>query len=243
MADQPEPIAVRIRRFRRSMAGCDTQKSFAAALGIDQQRLSGYENGTRVPHSVIASMVAMGANPFWLLFGEGEMRMGTPAGEALRSQGVRVVNAGGAPADDRQLAEFYALPLYADESAVATPPDRREAEIEGPAILHRAWCPHPAETDYVRVRTTGHSMEPTLPPGSIVTVDRAQTDPDEHHLVGKVVAIALAGGSVALRRLQRTERGGFVGVPDNPSPTDKAVHLGAGDRIIGLVQTVHARIG
>ena len=33
--------------------------------------------------------------------------------------------------------------------------------IEGPAIIHKSWCPHPDSTDYVRVK--GDSMEPGIP--------------------------------------------------------------------------------
>lgn len=234
-------IAQRVREFRMATAGCSTQQAFAAALGIDQQRLSGYENGTKVPHHVIASMVRMGANPYWLLFGEGDMRGGPGTDEDVRDMNIKAVSMQTAGVDERAMAEFYVLPLYADEVAAGQPLEMRDTEIEGPAIIHRAWCPHPRETDYVRVHATGTSMEPTVPAGSIVTIDRAETDPER--LVGKVAAIAMREGGVTLKRLQRAERGGFVGVPDNPSNENKAIALGDGDRIIGLVQTVHARIG
>jgi phage repressor protein C with HTH and peptisase S24 domain len=138
------------------------------------------------------------------------------------------------------MAEFYVLPLYADEVAAGTPREMRDAEIEGPAVIHRAWCPHPSQTDYVRVHATGTSMEPTIPAGSIVTIDRSQTDPSR--LTGRVVALGLADGGVTLKRLTRTARGGFLGVPDNPSEEHRAIHLEEGDRIVGLVRTVHARL-
>jgi len=240
---EPDPISERIRTFRRSLVGCETQAAFAQALGIDQQRLSGYENGTRVPHHVIAGMVRLGVNPYWLLFGEGEMRGGPTSTEALREMSIRILNVTTANPSERQIAELYALPLYADERAAALPQERRDIVIEGPAIIHRAWCPHPRQTDYVRVRSTGASMEPTVPAGAIVTIDRSLTTPEADHLVGKVVAIALIEGGVLLRRLRRTERGGYVGVPDNPSSENRAVQLSAEDRILGLVQTVHAHIG
>ncbi|MBN2713082.1 MAG: hypothetical protein JXR97_11725 [Planctomycetes bacterium] len=240
-SDNLKTIAMRMKHFRKHFGGCETQQAFAQALGIDQQRLSGYENGTRVPHHVISALVRMGANPYWLLFGEGEMRGGPTSGEDVREMAIKAVSVNAASVDDRQLAEFYVLPLYSDEVAAGTPLEVRDTEIEGPAIIHRAWCPHPESTDYVRVSASGTSMEPTIPAGAIVTIDRSENDPEK--LIGKVAAIGLREGGVTLKRLQRTERGGYVGVPDNPTFENRAVALQDGDRIIGMVQTVHARLG
>jgi len=169
------------------------------------------------------------------------MRGGPNATENVRDMAIKAISLTSAEVDDRQLAEFYILPLYSDEVAAGVPREVRDTEIEGPAIIHRAWCPHPRETDYVRVHSSGNSMEPTIPAGAIVTIDRAENEPER--LVGKAVAISLREGGVTLKRLQRTARGGFVGVPDNPTHENRAIHLDDGDRIIGLVQTVHARIG
>lgn len=235
-------LAERLRKFRKSCHGVTTQQAFAAALGIDQQRLSGYENGTRLPHQVLANLVRMGANPYWLLFEEGEMRDGPTSTEDVREMSIKVINAGMASVDDLQMSEFYVLPLYSDEVAAGSPRDMRDTEIEGPAIIHCAWCPNPEETDYVRVASTGDSMEPTIPAGAIVTIDRTQNEPAE--LIGKIVAIGMHEGGVTLKRLRQDERGNFIGVPDNPTLRNQPVCLTEeGDRIIGQVQTVHARIG
>ncbi len=233
-------IGLRLREFRKSCTGIETQQAFAAAIGIDQQRLSGYENGTRVPHHVIAALVRLGANPYWLLFGEGAMRASAGAGEQLRKMTVSAVNPGDAVYEERAFAEFYVLPLYSDEVAAGQPLEMRDTEIEGPAIIHRAWCPHPEATDYVRVHSSGTSMEPTIPAGSIVTIDRSRTDPEM--LLGKIVAIAVHEGGVTLKRLRRTERGGYIGMPDNPTPDNHPVAIADNDRVVGLVQTVHARL-
>lgn len=243
--DTPPPsddngIGTRLRLFRKSCQGLSTQKSFAERLHIDQQRLSGYENSTRIPHHVIAALVRMGANPHWLLFGEGPMRRDdNDEGDGLRATGLRVVAAAGLSVEQRRLAEFHVLPLYSDEVAAGTPREMRDTEIEGPAVIHRDWCPNPETTDYVRVHSTGDSMVPTIPPGAMVTIDRSHTDPET--MVGKVVAIGLREGGVTLKRLRRDGRGGFVGVPDNGNG-HAAVPLAEGDRIVGLVRTVHARL-
>lgn len=238
MADNSETIGERIKKFRKTCSGFSTQQGFAQAINIDQQRLSGYENGTRVPHHVVAAIIRLGANAQWLLFGEGDMRGRNVSAEGYRDLSLKVVSHTAVSFTERQLAEFYVLPLYADEVAAGQPLEVRDTEIEGPAIIHRAWCPNPSQTDYVRVHATGRSMEPTIPAGAIVTIDRSEVDPER--LLGKIVAIGRRESGVTLKRLRRTERGGYVGLPDNPSLDHHAVHLEEGDRIIGLVRTVHA---
>lgn len=238
--DTNTTIGARIRLFRQTFSGISTQSAFAEALGVDQQRLSGYENGTKVPHTIIATMVRFGANPHWLLFGEGSMRTNAAEGEAWRQRELRAVVAQPNLIKklDSTLPEFCILPLYADESAIAMPPDARDIEVEGPAVVHSSWCPHPSSTDCLRVASSGVSMQPTIPAGAMVTVDRTQTDPNR--LEGKIVAIGLREGGVTLKRLRRTKRGDYIGMPDNPESLPICIE--EGDRILGIVQTIHARI-
>ena len=235
-----ESIAKRIRLFRKSVHGCSTQKEFATALGIDQQRLSEYENRTRVPHHVVAAMIRMGANLYWLLFGEGTMR-GTPdTGEMSATATSRPSTLRGVCFRLATRRVLYSPP-HADEIAAGQSRESRSTEIEGPAILHRAWCPHPQETECLRVVSTGNSMEPMIPAGAVVTIDRAECDPER--LIGKVMAVGLREGGVTLKRLQRNSRGGYVGVPDNQGADHTVVAIDDGDRLLGVVQTVNARIG
>jgi phage repressor protein C with HTH and peptisase S24 domain len=246
-------MASRMRTFREHYKGGVTQSAFSKALGIDQQRLSTYEVGTRVPHTVIAGLMELGANPEWLLLGVGPMFREAERAEAIRRLDLRVAESApayaGKPGDDddaaggveKALSDFYVLPLYADEAAAGEPLEMRDTEIEGPAIIHRNWCPHPDQTDYVRIAATGASMEPTIPAGAIVTIDRSAADPER--LLGRIVGIGLRDDGVTIKRLRRTERGGYVGVPDNPDPEFRTIHLEEGDRIIGQVNTVHAWVG
>lgn len=238
----PGSIAQRIRDFRATCPGITTQQEFAQALGIDQQRLSGYEHGTRVPAHVLAALVTLGANPYWLLFGEGSMRKGDTS-EDIRDatlKEVSAINASQHKFSQEQLAEFYILPLYSDEVAAGEPLGVRDTEIEGPAIIHRSWCPNPQQTDCLRISQTGNSMEPTIPAGSMVTIDRSCTNPE--NLLGKIIAIVKHEGGVTIKRLQKTERNKYVGIPDNPGPDNLPIPLEEGDRIAGLVRTVHARL-
>lgn len=238
-------LAERLKQFRTRYKGGITQKAFADELEIDQQRLSSYEMGTRVPHQVVASLMKLGAACDWLLFGEGPMFIEKEQVREIRELQLRLArDAGAGDANgkvEKGLSDFYVLPLYADEAAAGEPMEMRDTEIEGPAIIHRDWCPHPQETDYVRISRLGTSMEPTIPAGSIVTIDRSLTNPDL--LAGKVVAIVKQGGGVTIKRLVRDERGMFVGQPDNPSEQNRPIRIEEGDRIVGKVTTVHAWIG
>lgn len=233
-------IAYRLKLFRENYRGGLTQSAFAELIHMDQQRLSGYEKGARIPHHVIAELIGLGMRVEWLLFGKGTMLREKDEAAAIRMMDVRVAGAQVEWCGNNVSDQFYVLPLYCDEAAAGEPLDMRDTEIEGPAILHRDWCPHPAMTDYVRVSSSGTSMEPTIPAGSIVTIDRSQTEPDK--LVGCIVAIGLREGGVTIKRLRRSERDGYVGEPDNQSGEHRPIPLEEGDRIIGRVQTVHAWI-
>jgi phage repressor protein C with HTH and peptisase S24 domain len=247
-------LAARLRELREHFRGGQTQQGMAKLLQIDQQRWSSYEQGTKVPHPVLAGLVRLGVNPEWLLLGEGPMMRESVEAERIRRLQLSLPPAvaeageayGGRPAAaeaalGERLSDFYVLPLYADEAAAGEPIEMRDQEIEGPAVIHRNWCPHPERTDYVRIAATGTSMEPTIPAGAIITIDRSVTEPEP--LLGKVVALGLRDDGVTVKRLRRTERGGYIGVPDNPDPAHRTLYLEEGDRIIGQVNTVHAWLG
>jgi DNA-binding transcriptional regulator YiaG len=59
-------IARRIRDFRKSLPDNNTQAQFAALLGTNQQRMSGYESGVRIPQDIIAGIVRMGCRFAWI---------------------------------------------------------------------------------------------------------------------------------------------------------------------------------
>jgi SOS-response transcriptional repressor LexA len=232
-------LAHRIKIFRNNYKGGVTQNAFARILEIDQQRLSCYEMGTKVPHNVISKLVEIGANPFWLLLGEGGIFSEPSKENTIRDISLIIPEENNATEfNSNSLEDFYVLPLYSDEAAAGEPLQMRDTEIEGPAVIHRSWCPNPHMTDYVRISASGTSMEPTIPAGSIVTIDRSQSAAEE--LIGKIVAIAIKDGGVTIKRLRKTSRDGYVGEPDNPTCENRTIYIEEGDRIIGRVTTVHA---
>ncbi|HTV82567.1 MAG TPA: XRE family transcriptional regulator [Acidobacteriaceae bacterium] len=76
-----------------------------------------------------------------------------------------------------------------------------QAEIESILVAPLDWCPHPEHM--VAMHLAGDSMDPVIPPGSIVFVDSAITDRDRIHQKLAVVMHRDQGFKVA--RFQRLQ--------------------------------------
>lgn len=238
-------INERFRLLRETVEGPRGKLRFARKIGESHSNVSRYETGRTIPgHVLMRAVRVYGASAEWLLQGKGEMFTRTTADE-IREMTLAAPKTGpeapvkpGAMGD---VSDFYILPLLRDPTAAG--PGRRitDNDVEGPAIIHKAWCPHPNTTDYVRVK--GDSMEPCVPDGSIVTIDKSLTDPEA--LLGHVVAIYIdATEDVTLRRLHRDDVNPrrFIGVPDHPTRENRPHVIEERDRIIGRVLSVHALV-
>ena len=169
-----------------------------------------------VPAEVLLAFIDQtGANPIWLLTGEGQhLRRDSDAAslsdlspiqlirrglEKLEQQpnDVVVVSPENLPGDST--SDFVAVSLVplAELNGRAPTPDR----VEGHILAYRDWLPHPRET--VAVRLTDDAMFPILPAGSVVAVDRSLTDPQR--LQGKMVA-AIPDGKPIIRWLDLSGR-------------------------------------
>ncbi len=238
----PDPgINERFKQLRVVMAGERGKAAFARMIGESHSNVSRYEGGRTIPAHVIArAAAACGASGRYLLTGEGEMFADEEA-RRYREMEIKVVAPGDrsySPAAS-ELGEFFVLPLLRNPAAAGPGRHVREEDIEGPAIIHRNWCPNPEKTDYVRIR--GNSMEPGIPDNSIVTIDRAQAGPD--YLIGKVVAIYIASTEeVTIKRLQQdgVDPKRFIALPDNMTLENHPYVLEEDDRVIGRVMSVHA---
>ena len=239
-------INKRLREAREKLEGPRGKLRFSKRIGESHSNVSRYERGRTIPGHVLARVAfAYGVSPLWLACGKGAMFSPTHA-DAIRELELAVPSPSGKadgprPTTKAEMAEFYVLPLLRDPTAAGPGRQITESDVEGPAVIHRAWCPHPTRTDYVRVK--GNSMEPIIPDNSIVTIDKTYTGPDAS--AGHVVAIYMAATEeVTIRRLQRDDVNAkrFVGVPDNPAPPNRPHVLEAGDRIIGRVLSVHAQV-
>lgn len=246
LVPEEKSINRRLREAREQLEGTRGKLRFARKIGESHSNISRYERGRTIPAHVLTRLVrAYGVSAQWLLSGKGEMLEPTSA-DRMRELSLTMPPAAGKERSthvlsEREVADFYVLPLLRD--ATAAGPGRRitEADIEGPAVIHKAWCPHPARTDYVRVK--GDSMEPGIRDGAIVTIDKTYTAAE--NMEGEVVAIYIAATEeVTLRRLLRddTNPSRLVGVPDNPGGPNRPHVVEEDDRLIGRVISVHSLV-
>lgn len=243
------PGGIRLAQARRVRSLSVSQLAHRA--DVPERSIRQYETGKVDPSSTTLARIseALDVRLEWLI--TGKEPMGVDARRSWQDVGIVVrtresegrlakIDAVAAQQLAEQPEEFYVLPLLNGTAACGPGHVVHEEDIEGPAIIHRSWCPHPERTDYVRCR--GHSMEPTVPDEAIVTIDRAESDPEQ--LLGYVVAIWVAAEeAVTIKRLAKNSQGDYVAMPDRRTPDVLPFELSPDDRIIGRVRTVHAEVG
>jgi Peptidase S24-like len=209
-------LSRRLREVRQEIFGDHGGPELARRLGLPARTWYNYETGVTVPAEVLLGFIEQtGANPIWLLTGEGP-RYRRSTDERLVSQlspvelirrgleelerspgSMVVVGAENLPSD--QASSFVAVALYPLNEIAADVPDRTMAE--GYVLAYRQWLPNPAET--IATRLNDEAMHPILPAGSIVAIDRSITDPRKLH--GQIVA-ARPGGVPMIRWLDLSGR-------------------------------------
>ncbi len=219
-------ISRRLRDVRQDLFGEHGGPELARRLTLPARTWYNYETGVTVPAEVLLAFIDQtGANPVWLLSGEGE-RYRREAEAALLSDltPIQLIRRGlekleEQPSDLKMVApenlptdsasEFIAVALVplAELDGRAIDPGRAEGHI----LAYREWLPHPRET--VAVRLVDDAMFPILPSGSVVAVDRSVTDPQR--LQGKMVA-ARPDGVPMIRWLDLSGRH-LIFRPNQPS--------------------------
>jgi phage repressor protein C with HTH and peptisase S24 domain len=150
------------------------------------------------------------------------------------------------PRLDSARAGAHAIRLDGDQSFVRLPllkavagthgvqGDRRSSlrhipatEMVGAPLL---WCPNPAYTSLLRVK--GHSMEPLVRNGDIVSVDSFQTDQED--LFDKVIIAANDQKGLCVSRLRRYDRLAILEA-ENREYHSIVLNKASGWRIVGKV--------
>jgi hypothetical protein len=192
-------LSSRLREVRQELFGEHGGPELARRLNIPARTWYNYETGVTVPAEVLLGFIDQtGTNPVWLLSGEGpKYRRGledmvlaelSPAQlirrglEKLEQEPTDIVIAApeNLPADT--ISDFVAVSLV--PLADLANKDGYADHVVGHILAYRQWLPHPKET--VSVRLDDEAMNPILPAGSVVAIDRAQTDPQS--LQGRIVA-------------------------------------------------------
>jgi hypothetical protein len=192
-------LSRRLREVRQEIFGEHGGPELARRLSLPARTWYNYETGVTVPAEVLLGFIEQtGANPIWLLTGEGS-KYRRPNDERMLSQlsPVELIRRGleelerspsnmvvVAPENlpTEQASEFVAVGLFPLEEISSRVPNL--ARAEGYVLAYQHWLPNPDET--IATRLTDDAMHPILPAGSIVAVDRSITDPRKLH--GQIVA-------------------------------------------------------
>lgn len=192
-------ISRRLREIRQEIFGEHGGPELARRLNLPARTWYNYETGVTVPAEILLGFIdETAANPVWLLSGEGpKFRRGLEDQVLSRLSPVQLIRRGleklerepnevviVAPEElpEETRSDFVAVALIPLADLAADSADA--AHVEGHVLAYRQWLPHPRDT--VGVRLVDESMAPILPPGSVVAIDQAVTDP--HLLQGKMVA-------------------------------------------------------
>lgn len=205
-------ISSRLREIRQELFGEHGGPELARQLDLPARTWYNYETGVTVPAEVLLSFIDQtSTNPVWLLSGKGPkfrdavqeqvladltpeqlIRRGL---EKLEQQPEEVVVVAPENLPGESMSEFVAVGLVSMES-LSNPGDV-PARVDGYILAYRQWLPHPKHT--ISVRLEDDAMHPILPAGSVVAIDRTQTDPAQ--LQGRIVA-ACPDGRPMIRWLE-----------------------------------------
>jgi Peptidase S24-like len=192
-------LSRRLREIRQELFGDHGGPELARRLSLPARTWYNYETGVTVPAEVLLGFIEQtGANPMYLITGEGPryrrtnderllselspvelIRRGLEKLERSASE-VVIMTAENLPSE--VASDFAAVGLY--PIADISKPGLDSSRVEGYIMAYRHWLPNPAQT--IGTRLVDDSMNPILPAGSIVAIDRSMTDPQSLH--GRIVA-------------------------------------------------------
>jgi SOS-response transcriptional repressor LexA len=192
-------LSRRLREIRQELFGDHGGPELARRLSLPARTWYNYETGVTVPAEVLLGFIEQtGANPMYLITGEGPryrrtnderllselspvelIRRGLEKLERSSSE-VVIMTAENLPSE--VAPDFAAVSLYPLVDICR--PELDTSRVEGYVMAYRHWLPNPALT--IGVRLVDDSMNPILPAGSIVAIDRSMTDPQALH--GRIVA-------------------------------------------------------
>jgi hypothetical protein len=209
-------LSRRLREIRQELFGDHGGPELARRLTLPARTWYNYETGVTVPAEVLLTFIDQtGANPLWLLSGEGpKYRRGISEQSIAELTPIELIRRGlekleQEPSDVVIVApenlpgefksDFVAVslvPMYCLNRDHIDP-----GQIEGYIMAYRQWLPNPLAT--VGVRLTNDAMYPILPSGSVVAIDRSKRDIAA--LSGRMVA-ACPEGEPMIRWLEVSGR-------------------------------------
>ena len=238
-------LSRRLREIRQDLFGEHGGPELARRLSLPARTWYNYETGVTVPAEVLLTFIDQtGANPVWLLSGQGPMYRRTHMEASLSEltpielirrglekleqepSDVMIVAPENLPGDFQ--SEFVAVSLVPLSALTREAID--PGQVQGYIMAYRQWLPNPAAT--VGVRLTDDAMYPILPGGSVVAIDRSKRDIES--LQGRMVAacpegqpmirwLDVSGRHVILRPNQPSKEHPLVPVEINGLSSDLVV--------------------
>ena len=237
-------LSRRLREIRQELFGEHGGPELARRLSLPARTWYNYETGVTVPAEVLLGFIDQtGANPQWLLSGDGSkyrraqdeqllsdlspielIRRGL---EKLEREPHDVVIVAPENLPGEAMSEFVAVSLVPMRELLRRPID--PGSVEGYIMAYRRWLPNPDET--VGVRLDDDAMHPILPAGSIVAVDRSVSNPQL--LQGRLVA-ACPDREPVIRWLDISGRH-MILRPNQPSKEHTLIPVEIDERSDGLI--------
>jgi hypothetical protein len=197
-------LSRRLREIRQELFGEHGGPELARRLGLPARTWYNYETGVTVPAEVLLGFIEQtGANPAWLLAGDGtKYNRGHDSALLAELSPIELIRRGLERLEQEPNDVVVVAPenlpgdVLSDYTAVSLVPlgdlARRGAgpsHVDGYIMAYRPWVPHPEET--VGVRLDDDAMHPVLPAGSLVAIDRSVTS--LQILQGRMVAACPEG--------------------------------------------------
>jgi hypothetical protein len=237
-------LSRRLREIRQNLFGEHGGPELARRLNLPARTWYNYETGVTVPAEVLLGFIEQtGANPMWLLTGEGPhytqygderllseltpvelIRRGLERLERSANE-VKHLNPDQLPSEAN--TDFVAVSFFAMAEIAKKPLDL--SRVEGYVMAYRQWLPNLDAT--IGVLLPDQAMQPILPAGSIVAIDRSVNEPARLH--GRIVA-ACPDGVPMIRWLEISGRH-LILRPNQPSRDFPLIPIEIDDRASSIL--------
>lgn len=234
----------RLREIRQNLFGEHGGPELARRLNLPARTWYNYETGVTVPAEVLLDFIEQtGANPLWLLSGEGphytqygdERLLAELTPVELIRRGLERLernsnHVADGEANNHQTdanSDFVSINFYAMSELAKRPLDG--SRVEGHVMACRQWLPNLEAT--IGVLLPDQAMQPILPAGSIVAVDRSVNEPARLH--GRIVA-ACPDGVPMIRWLEISGRH-LILRPNQPSRDFPLIPVELDDQVSSML--------
>lgn len=212
-------VAERLREAASFVTGEDMQydKDIAALLGMDKNRFYSMRMRESIPYAEISKWcIKNDINLNWVIGGTGTMMVSAE------------------PVEIRRIKHYPEIALSAGGGAV-NGHSETEYIILGESAFNRL-CGNRCSSDIEAVSVIGDSMEPTLQDGSLVLIDKADTN-----IARSGIFAVSAGDAVYVKRVVRNVAGQVDVISDNsryPLESFSPDVVGIIGRVVGEMKTV-----